>query len=42
MFADEREQIEREASERSLQDDIDWLMSEWKRYEDENGYHAEF
>ena len=40
MFADERELIEREASERNLQDDIDWLMSEWKRYEEENGYHG--
>ena len=40
MFADEREKIERAASERNLQKDIDWLMGEWKREEEENGYHA--
>ena len=40
MFADEREQIEREASERNLQDDIDWLMGEWAKHEEENGYHG--
>lgn len=40
MFADEREKFEREASLKELEDDIAWLMGEWKREEDENGYHG--
>jgi hypothetical protein len=40
LFADEREKSYRQAALRDLEDDIAWLMEQWKKEADEDGYHA--